>query len=127
MMPRLVKLISERKARSKSSSKSPGHAWKREVAKGGKYESSSGTGSPSSHRTEETTRLKHPYEHGTEETTRRKRPYEQLWEEDEIGGSSIETLRNEDLELGMLNSFNYGDLLEERLNPGFTLPQLSHP
>lgn len=118
MMPRLVKLISERKAKSKSYSTSPpGHAWKRTMAKMGKDENSSGSSGDSSHATGETNRL---------DTS-----YEQLGEEEyKTSGSSIGILRTEDIELAMsgpLDVRSYGDLLEQRLNVGFSLPQLSYP
>lgn len=116
MMPRLVKLISDRRAKSRSYSKSPpGHAWKRKIANGGTDENRLGAGSAGSHTAEEKTRLK--------------RPYERLWDE-EINASdrSIDIRNNDDIESAAWGPFDvqiFGELLEHRLNVGFTLPKLS--
>lgn len=87
------------------------------MAKMGKDENSSGSSGDSSHATGETNRL---------DTS-----YEQLGEEEyKTSGSSIGILRTEDIELAMsgpLDVRSYGDLLEQRLNVGFSLPQLSYP
>lgn len=120
-MPRLLKLISERKAKSKSKSPSAsplGHAWKRKLANGAKVETSSEAGGAGSHAAEE------------EEETRLKRPYEQLGEEGhKMSGGSTGMSRSEDVEFAMWDRSDvrsYGDLLEQRLNLGFTLPQFSY-
>lgn len=115
MMPRLVKLISDRRAKSRSYSTSPlGHAWKRKKANDSTDESSSGAGSAGSHTAEQTIRLK--------------RPYEQLEDEESNSSDSrIEIRRTEDIELAMFDVQEYGDILEQRLNVGFTIPRLSYP
>ena len=119
MMPRLVRLISERRAKSKSKSKSksyptppPGHAWKRKIANGGQDESSSGVPT-------------------TEESARLNYPFDQLGEEEAMmSASTDETLIVEDAEMatwGPVDIHDYGELLEHRLNIGFTLPRFSYP
>ena len=124
MMPRLLKLISERKAKSKSKSKSPspsasplGHAWKRNRANGAKDETSIGAGGAGSHAAEG-------------ELTRSKHPYEQLGEEGQkMSDGSTGMSRSEDVEFALWDRADvrtYGDLLEHRLNFGFTLPQFSY-
>ncbi len=116
-MPRLLKLISDQIAKSKSHATSPlGQAWKRKMANDGDDEDSSGLGGADSHEAEETTRLK--------------RPYEQLGEEEnKTSGSNIGTSSTEDVESATRDSFDvrsYGELLEQRLNIGFTLSHLSY-
>lgn len=117
MMPRLVKLISDRRAKSKPYSTPPsGQAWKQKIADGSTDEDSSGIGSAGSQLARQTARLKHPYE--------------------QLGGGqnnasngSVETGRTEDIELAMWDTLDvrsYGDLLEQRLNVGFNLPQFSY-
>lgn len=117
MMPRLVKFISDRRAKSKLySTPPPGHVWKRKIANDSTDEGSSGVGSAGSHPARLTARLIHLYE-------------QMGGEEDNAGDSSIETRRIEDIELAMgdiSDVRSYGDLLEQRLNVGFTLPQFSY-
>ena len=149
MMPRLVKLISDRRAKSRSYSKSPPRpVWKRKVAKTDTDETSSRVDSAGSHPAEQTSRLKRPYEQlgdeeyntsdnsiGTPRTedieSRLKRPYEQLGDEEyNTSDNSIGTPRTEDIELASWGPFDvriYGDILEQRLNAGFALPQFSYP
>lgn len=119
MMPRLVKLIADRRAKSKSRSYSAsplGQALKRIATIVGKDYSSSGTGSASSHAAEETTRLKRPHEQ---------------WEggESMISGSRKATARSEDIEAAMLdlNVQHFSDVLEQRLDIDFTVPRFSYP
>ena len=117
MMPRLVKLISDRKAKAKSYSASPvGQAWKRKVATTVKDDHSSGAGGASSCTAEETTRLVQPYEQleGAQNMT---------------SGSSSGISRREDIESAMadLDVQNFSDLLEQRLNIEFTVPKFSYP
>ena len=85
------------------------------VVPGGKAKNLSGS-SDSSHGTEETTRLKHSYEQFGEE-------------ESKTSGSSVGIPSTADVELGMWDppfAQEYSDLLEQRLNVGFSLPQLSY-
>ena len=117
MMPRLLKLISDRIAKSKSHSISPlGQAWKRKMANDGDDEDSSGLGGADSHAAEQTARVK--------------RPYEQLGEEEyKTSGSNIGTSSTEDVESAIWDSLdvrNYGELLEQRLNIGFIVPEFSY-
>lgn len=116
-MPRLLKLISDRIAKSKSHAASPlGQAWKRKMANDGDDEDSSGLGVADSHAAEETSRVK--------------RPYQQLGEEgNKTSDSNIGTSSTEDVEAAIWDSFDvrsYGELLEQRLNIGFALPQFSY-
>ena len=115
-MPRLLKLISDRKAKSKSYSTPPlGHSWKRRAANLGKDGTSSGTSSAGSHTTEETARLKRSHEQWGEE-------------ESETSGSSIGIPRTEDIELAMRDPFDvvrYGEFLDQRLNVDFAPPKFS--
>ena len=115
MMPRLVKFISDRRAKSKPSlTPPPGQFWKRNITDGSTDEDSSGTGSAGSHPIAQTARLKYPYEQlGSREYN--------------ASDDSIETGRTEDIELAMWDVRSYGDLLEQRLNVGFTIPQFSYP
>lgn len=87
------------------------------MAKMAKEENSSGSSGDSSHATGETNKINDPYE--------------QLEEEEyKTSGSSTGILRTEDVELAMsspLDIRSYGDLLEQRLNVGFSLPQFSYP
>ena len=81
-----------------------------------KVENSSGSSGDSSHAAEETTRLKRSYEQSREE-------------ESKTSGSSLGMPSTEDVELAMwgpLDVRNYVELLEQRLNVGFSLPQLSY-
>ena len=68
--------------------------------------------------------------HAAEEPTRVKRPYEQLGEEeDKTSDSNIGISSTEDVESAIWDTFdvrNYGELLEQRLNIGFTLPHFSY-
>lgn len=120
MMPRLVKLIADRRAKSKLKSRSYlasplEQAWKRVATIAGKDYSSSGTGSASSQSAEETTRLKHPYEQ---------------WEggQSMISGSRKARPRSEDIEAAMLdlNVEHFSDVLEQRLDIDFTVPRFSY-
>lgn len=116
MMPRLVKLISDGRAKSKSYSTSPlRHAWKRRIANGGKDDNTSGAGSAGSHAAEDTLRLKRQYEQSGEA-------------ENVTSDSSQKILWTEDLELASPTSDvrNFSDLLEQRLNTGFTIPKFSY-
>ena len=117
MMPRLAKLISERRAKSKSYSTSPlGQAVKRKIAVPGKYYSLSGAGSGSSDATgEEASRLKRPYD-----------PFGGA--EDVTSGSGRGRWRPDDIELAMpeFDERHFSDLLEQRLNMGFSVPRLSY-
>lgn len=116
MMPRLLKLISDRRAKSKYYSTSPlGQAWKRNIAIAGKGDNSGGAGGASSD--------------GTEETSRLDRPFEQTWgSEDVSSDGSIGMLRIDDIELAMPEPEirHFGDVLEQRLNMAFTVPSLSY-
>ena len=116
MMPRLLKLVSDRRANSKSYSNSPqGHTWKRKKIIAGKEISSSGAGGASSDATEETTRLE--------------RPYEQLGvSEDITSGDSRGISWTDDVELAMPESDvrHFSDLLEQRLDMDFTVPTFSY-
>ena len=114
MMPRLLKLISERRAKSKYYSTTPlGQALKRKIAIAGKGDNSGGADGVSSDGTEETTRLE---------------PYEHTWgSEDASSGGNRGRLRNDDIELAMPEPEvrHFGDVLEQRLNMEFTIPRLS--
>lgn len=118
-MPRLLKLISDRRAKSKSRSSSPlGYLWKRIKAMSSKDtgSSTSGSGGPRSHVAEERFRLKHPYE--------------PLWEVGTVASGTSERISSsEDIELGMptLEDQEFTNLLEQRLNIGFTVPRFSYP
>ena len=116
MMPRLLKLISERRAKSKYYSTSPlGQAGKRKIAIAGKGDNPSGAGGVSSD--------------GTEVTARLERPYEQPWVPEDVSSSGSEgRLRNDDIELAMPEPEvrYFSDVLEQRLNMEFTLPSLSY-
>ena len=118
-MPRLLKLISDRKAKSKSYSTSPlGHVWKRIKAKSSKDTASS------SHEADDAGL------HVADERSRLKHPHEELWEVRTVGsGSSGRLSRAGDMELGMptLGEQDFTDLLEERLNIGFAIPGFSYP
>lgn len=86
------------------------------VVHSSKAEISSGSSGDSSNAAEETTRLKHSYEQLGEE-------------ESKTSASSMGIPSTEDVELAMwgpIDVRNYGDLLEQRLNVGFSLPQLSY-
>ena len=116
MMPRLMKLISERRARSKYYSASPlGQAWKRKITIAEKGDNSGGAGGVSSD--------------GTEETAKLEGPYEQTWGSEDVssGGSEVRQ-RNDDIELAMpeLEAGHFSDVLEQRLNMDFTIPSLSY-
>ena len=116
MMPRLLKLISDRRAKSKYYSTSPlGQASKRKIAIAGKRDDSGGAGGASSD--------------GTEEWARLERPYEQAWgPEDVSSGGSRGSLRYDDIELAMpgFEIRHFSDVLDQRLNMEFTLPSLSY-
>ena len=90
MMPRLVKLISARRAKSKSYTTyttSPlGHAWKQISAIARKNDITSGAGGTDSEAAEETTSIKRPDERWGEV-------------ENTTSGSSRETSRTEDIKL----------------------------
>ena len=90
MMPRLVKLISDRRARSKSyksyTTSALGHAWKQISAIARKDDITSGAGGPNPQAAEETTGIKRPYERWGEA-------------ENTTSGSSREISTTEDIEL----------------------------
>ena len=90
MMPRLVKLISDRRARSKpykSYTTSPlGHVWKQISFIARKDDITSGGGGTNSQAAEEITSIKRPYEQWGET-------------ENTASGSSREISRTEDIEL----------------------------
>ena len=117
MMPRLVKLISDRRLKSKSYSTPPrGQAWKRKFATIGQDDDSSGASGSGSHT--------------VERTTISKRPYERLEEAETVAsGSSRRGSGTEDIELAMptLDVRCFSDLLEQRLNIGYTIPEFSYP
>ena len=116
MMPRLLKLISERRAKTKYYSTSPlGQAWKRKITIAGKGDNSGGAGGVSSD--------------GTEETARLERPFEQTWVSEDVSSDGSEGgLRNDDIELAMpeLEVRHFSDVLEQRLNMEFSVPSLSY-
>ena len=123
MMPRLVKLISDRKARSSSPSSLSrlGRAWKRILAYGSKDQSSSpddGAGAVGgAHVAQRISRLE-------------RRRYERLGEVEELKSEHgrERKRRTEDVELGMPtvdDVRDLGNLLEQRLNIGFTVPDFS--
>ena len=116
-MPRLAKFISDRRAESKLyATPPPGHVWKRKIANDSTDKGSSEVGSAGPHPARHTARLIHLYE-------------QMGGEENNAGDSSMETGRTEDTELAMWDISDvrsYGDLLEQRLNVGFTLPQFSY-
>ena len=117
MMPRLVKLISDRRVKSKSYSTPPvGQAWKRKFAILGQDDDSSGTGGAGLHAIERTTRIKSPYERLGKAAT-------------VASGSSGRVSETEDVELAMptLDARRFSDLLEQRLDIGFTIPEFSYP
>ena len=117
MMPRLLKLISERRAKSKYYSTSPlGQAGKRKIAIAGKGDSSGGAGGASSDASEATARLEGPFE-------------QTWWGSEDVSSSG--TFRNDDIELAMpdfapLEVGYFSDVLEQRLNMDFTIPSLSY-
>ena len=120
MMPRLLKLISDRKAKSKShSTPRLGQVWKRKSTEDDSDESPSGATSSRSRTTKRVIRLQHPYEHLGDELGD---------EESHTSGSGLEIPRTDDVELAMwspLHEQTFDDLLEQRLNIGFTLPSFS--
>ena len=115
MMPRLLKLISDRRAKSKYYSISPlGQPWKRKIAIARKGDSSGGAGGVSSD--------------GTEDAARLERPYEQIWGLEDVSSSgSRGRLGTDDIELATpeLEVGDFSDVLEQRLNMEFTVPSLS--
>lgn len=122
MMPRLVKLISDRRAKSKSHSTPPlGQVWKRKTTDDDSDESPSGVTSSGSRTAKRIIRLQHPYEQLGDELGD---------EESYTSGNGVDIPRTEDVELAMRSPFgaqSFGDLLEQRLNVSFTLPSFSHP
>ena len=116
MMPRLLKLISERRAKSKYYSTSPlGHARRQKIAIAEKGDNSGGAGGVSSD--------------GTGETARLERPFEEAWESQDVWSVGSEgRLSNDDIELAMpeFEVRHFSDVLEQRLNMEFTLPSLSY-
>ena len=119
MMPRLLKLISERRAKSKYYSTTPlGQALKRKIVIAGKGDISGGADGVSSD--------------GTEETARLERPFEQAWgPEDVSSGDNRGGLRNYDIESAMpepehAEVRDFSNVLEQRLNMKFTVPRLSY-
>lgn len=116
-MPRLVQLISERKIKSRTSSApSPGHTWRRIKENGGRDQNSRGTSSVGSHAAEGTTEFKRSYKHLEERRG-------------QTSDSDMRIPSTEDIELAMWEQFDvrsFADLLERRLDTGFTLPQLSY-
>ena len=115
MMPRLLKLISDRRAKSKYYSTSPlGQAWKRKIAIAGKGDNSGGAGGAGSDVTEVTARLEGPFE--------------QAWGSEEVSSlGSRGRLSNDDIELAMPEPEvrHFSDILEQRLNMEFKIPNLS--
>ena len=116
MMPRLLKLISDRRAKSKYYSTSPlGQASKRKIAIVGKRDDSGGAGGASSD--------------GTEEWTRLERPWEQIWGSEDVSSSGSRGRSiNDDIELAIpgFEARHFSDVLEQRLNMEFTVPSLSY-
>ena len=116
MMPRLLKLISERRAKSKYYSTLPlGQARRQKIAIAGKGDNSGGAGGVSSD--------------GTGETARLERPFEDAWgPQDVSSGGSEGRLSNDDIELAMpeFEVRHFSDVLEQRLNMEFTVPSLSY-
>ena len=118
MMPRLVKLISERRAKPNptSDSNSPiRRAWRGKIQHVVIDDSASGEDGAGLHAAEERTRLGHLHQHwgGADPMT-----------SDDVGG----TLGTGDVELAMpiFDVRDFSDLLEQRLNIDFTVPGFSY-